>query len=83
MSYSLFDISISIYSHQYVNQCIKFRAVVGYLGTIEMPVAPGDTGAVDESAMRSCIRRLRLEKRVHTRENGIKIVCLGTPTLMQ
>ena len=46
---------------------LNFRAVVGYLGTIEMPVA-GDTGAVDESAMRSCIRRLRLEKRVHTRD---------------
>ena len=60
----------------YVNQYHKFRAVVGYLGTIEMPVA-GDTGAVDESAMRSCIRRLRLEKRVHTRD-GTKIVCLGT-----
>ena len=45
---------------------------MGYLGTIEMPVA-GDTGAVDESAMRSCIRRLRLEKRVHTRDDGCNL----------
>ncbi|KAF4517637.1 hypothetical protein B566_EDAN002868 [Ephemera danica] len=41
-----------------------FRAVVGYLGTIELPkvLLPGSKLAV----IRSCVRRMRAEKRVHT-----------------
>jgi hypothetical protein len=39
------------------------KAVVGYLGTIEMPTKDGVTGL---AAIRNCIRRLRVEKKVHT-----------------
>lgn len=39
------------------------KSVVGYLGTIEMPTKDGVTGL---TAIRNCIRRLRVEKKVHT-----------------
>jgi regulator of G-protein signaling len=39
------------------------KSVVGYLGTIEMPAKDGVTGL---AAIRNCIRRLRVEKKVHT-----------------
>lgn len=39
------------------------KAVVGYLGTIEMPEMNGDDGLL---AIRNCVRRLRVEKKVHT-----------------
>ena len=39
------------------------KSVVGYLGTIEMPPKDGVTGL---TAIRNCIRRLRVEKKVHT-----------------
>jgi hypothetical protein len=49
-----------------------FKAVVGYLGTIEMPPRQADLeGNLD--AMRNCIRRLRVEKKVHT----VVLFCLG------
>jgi Periplasmic protease len=43
---------------------VEFRALVGYLGTIEMPkkLQPGSRLQV----VRSCIKRLRTEKRAHT-----------------
>lgn len=43
---------------------VEFRALVGYLGTIEMPkeLQPGCRLQV----VRSCIKRLRTEKRAHT-----------------
>lgn len=41
-----------------------YRAVVGYLGTIEMPKEP--QGGSRLAAIRNCIRRLRIEKKVHT-----------------
>ncbi|XP_076062146.1 regulator of G protein signaling family member locomotion defects isoform X3 [Oratosquilla oratoria] len=41
-----------------------YRAVVGYLGTIEMPKEP--QGGSRLTAIRNCIRRLRIEKKVHT-----------------
>ena len=43
---------------------IEYRALVGYLGTIEMPkeLQPGSRLQV----VRSCIKRLRTEKRAHT-----------------
>ncbi|XP_065337501.1 regulator of G-protein signaling loco isoform X3 [Cloeon dipterum] len=42
----------------------ELRAVVGYLGTIELPrhLTPGSRLAV----IRSCVRRMRSERRVHT-----------------
>ncbi|XP_059488201.1 regulator of G-protein signaling loco isoform X3 [Neocloeon triangulifer] len=42
----------------------ELRAVVGYLGTIELPrhLTPGSRLAV----IRSCVRRMRAERRVHT-----------------
>ena len=36
------------------------KVIVGYLGTIEMP------DAVSLAAIRNCIRRLRVERKVHT-----------------
>ena len=39
-----------------------YKAVIGYLGTIEMPEEEGD----DLAQIRNCIRRLRVEKKVHT-----------------
>ncbi len=39
------------------------RAIVGYLGSIEMPPSASDS---DLSSLRGCVRRLRLEKKVHT-----------------
>lgn len=46
------------------NNSVEYRALVGYLGTIEMPkeLQPGSKLQV----VRSCIRRLRAEKRAHT-----------------
>ncbi|KAJ9582813.1 hypothetical protein L9F63_022854, partial [Diploptera punctata] len=43
---------------------VEYRALVGYLGTIEMPkeLQPGSRLQV----VRSCIKRLRTEKRAHT-----------------
>lgn len=41
-----------------------YRAVVGYLGTIEMPKET--QGGSRLAAIRNCIRRLRIEKKVHT-----------------
>ncbi|XP_021917974.1 regulator of G-protein signaling loco isoform X3 [Zootermopsis nevadensis] len=43
---------------------VEYRALVGYLGTIEMPkeLLPGSRLQV----VRSCIKRLRTEKRAHT-----------------
>ncbi|KAK7074447.1 hypothetical protein SK128_002065 [Halocaridina rubra] len=41
-----------------------YRAVVGYLGTIEMPKE--HQGGSRLTAIRNCIRRLRIEKKVHT-----------------
>ncbi|GAB6023290.1 hypothetical protein CHUAL_008099 [Chamberlinius hualienensis] len=42
-----------------------YKAVVGYLGTIEMPKEP-HVPCHRLSAIRNCIRRLRVEKKVHT-----------------
>ncbi|KAG1685478.1 Regulator of G-protein signaling loco [Nymphon striatum] len=47
------------------NSIVNFRAVVGYLGTIEMPKEPQVPGSRLQ-AIRNCIRRLRIEKKVHT-----------------
>lgn len=44
---------------------IILRAVVGYLGTIEMPKEP-QLQSCRLQAIRNCIRRLRIEKKVHT-----------------
>lgn len=41
------------------------RAVVGYLGTIEMPKEP-QLPSSRLQAIRNCIRRLRIEKKIHT-----------------
>ncbi|CAG0919334.1 unnamed protein product [Notodromas monacha] len=54
------------YSRTIQNEEILMRTVVGYLGTIGMPK---DTHMIPNSrlqAVRSCIRRLRVEKKVHT-----------------
>ncbi|KAK2706206.1 regulator of G-protein signaling loco-like isoform X2 [Artemia franciscana] len=48
------------------NEEMILRAVVGYLGTIEMPESPGRGIASRLQAIRSCVRRLRIEKKVHT-----------------
>lgn len=55
--YNQVDVDASIY-----------RAVVGYLGTIEMPKESSLSGGNSNSlgAIGSCIRRLRVEKKVHT-----------------
>lgn len=51
-----------------------YKAVVGYLGTIEMPRGGGSQqGGGDLDALRHCIRRLRVEKKVHTSV----LLCLG------
>ncbi|KAA0194241.1 hypothetical protein HAZT_HAZT010867, partial [Hyalella azteca] len=41
-----------------------YRAVVGYLGTIEVP--KDSQGGSRLTAIKNCIRRLRIEKKVHT-----------------
>ena len=54
---------------------VVLKVVVGYLGTIEMPkqetpssrdVENGSTPTISLQAIRNCIRRLRVEKKVHT-----------------
>ena len=54
---------------------VVLKVVVGYLGTIEMPkqetpssrdVEIGSTPTISLQAIRNCIRRLRVEKKVHT-----------------
>jgi len=42
------------------------KCVVGYLGTIEMPKSPNQGSASGLQEIRNCIRRLRVEKKVHT-----------------
>ncbi|XP_067128151.1 regulator of G-protein signaling loco-like isoform X2 [Centruroides vittatus] len=47
------------------NDSVILKAVVGYLGTIEMPKEP-QLPSSRLQTIRSCIRRLRIEKKVHT-----------------
>nr|CAD7463780.1 unnamed protein product [Timema tahoe] len=55
---------------------VEYRAMVGYLGTIEMPreLQPGSRLQV----VRGCIKRLRAEKRAHT----LVLMSVGTRSLM-
>ncbi|XP_019644398.1 PREDICTED: regulator of G-protein signaling loco-like isoform X2 [Branchiostoma belcheri] len=41
------------------------RVIVGYLGSIEMP-REGNSATVSMQNIRSCVRRLRMEQRIHT-----------------
>ncbi|XP_066278149.1 regulator of G-protein signaling 12-like isoform X1 [Branchiostoma lanceolatum] len=41
------------------------RVIVGYLGSIEMP-RQGNSATVSMQNIRSCVRRLRMEQRIHT-----------------
>eukprot|EP00058_Branchiostoma_floridae_P023563 XP_002609053.1 hypothetical protein BRAFLDRAFT_84869 [Branchiostoma floridae] len=41
------------------------RVIVGYLGSIEMP-REGNSATVNMQNIRSCVRRLRMEQRIHT-----------------
>eukprot|EP00094_Tigriopus_californicus_P003643 TCALIF_03505-PA protein Name:"Similar to RGS12 Regulator of G-protein signaling 12 (Homo sapiens)" AED:0.37 eAED:0.39 QI:0/-1/0/1/-1/1/1/0/385 len=43
-----------------------YKAVVGYLGTIEMPKEKDPSSSNNLMAIRNCIKRLRVEKKVHT-----------------
>ena len=64
------------------------RAVVGYLGTIEMPKEPQIPGAQLQS-IKNCIRRLRIEKKVHTTillavyPDGVKLVKINGEILAE
>nr|CAD7434233.1 unnamed protein product [Timema monikensis] len=55
---------------------VEYRAIVGYLGTIEMPreLQPGSRLQV----VRGCIKRLRAEKRAHT----LVLMSVGTRSLV-
>ena len=60
--------SIKLHNHRKLNVDVssaEYKCVVGYLGTIEMPEGISQSaGGLAE--IRNCIRRLRVEKKVHT-----------------
>ena len=60
--------SIKLHNHRKLNvdlSSAEYKAVVGYLGTIEMPEGISQSGG-GLAEIRNCIRRLRVEKKVHT-----------------
>ena len=69
LSQNLSELRQSIKLHQARRHNIdvssaEAKCLVGYLGTIEMPEGVGREGGLQE--IRNCIRRLRVEKKVHT-----------------
>ena len=60
--------SIKLHNHRKLNVDVssaEYKCVVGYLGTIEMPEGISQSGG-GLAEIRNCIRRLRVEKKVHT-----------------
>ena len=69
LSQNLSELRQSMKAHQTRRHNIDIagaeaKCLVGYLGTIEMPEGLGREGGLQE--IRNCIRRLRVEKKVHT-----------------